>query len=62
MAEHKDLRCATYECVDISMEAVPGTRGHHDGGHLYHVEAVCSGIPCGSYNNYKELTCAVCSK
>ena len=51
-----------FECVDVSMEAIPGTLGHHDGGHLYHVEAVCSGIPCGPYNNYKELTCAVCSK
>ena len=59
MAEHKTYRCFMFECVDV---ALPGTRGHHDGGHFYHIEVVCGSMPCGPYNNYKELTCAVCSK
>ena len=62
MTEHKTYRRSMFECVDVALEAIPGTRGHHDGGHFYHVEVVCGSMPCGPYNNYKELTCAVCSK
>ena len=62
MTEHKIYRRSTFECVDVALEVIPGTRGHHDGGHLFHVEVVCGSMPCGPYNNYKELTCAVCSK
>ena len=64
MTESRIYKRFTFECVDVNMEMVPGTRGHHDAGHFFHVEAVCSGIPCGpsAYNNYKELTCALCSK
>ena len=53
---------STYACVDSSMEAVPGSAGHTDGGHFYHVEAHCNGMPCPPYNNYKELNCVICSK
>ena len=62
MAEHKIRRRTMFECVDLNMEPVPGSVGHTTGGHLEHVEAACSGIPCPPYNNYKELNCVVCSK
>ena len=62
MTERKEYRRSMFECVDISMEAIPGSRGHQDGGHFYPVEAECSGIACPPYNNFKELTCAVCTK
>ena len=51
-----------YTCVDSIMEFVPGSQNHIAGGHFYHVEAHCNGVACPPYNNYKELTCVVCSK
>ena len=48
-----------YTCVDVIMESVPGSQIE---GHFYRVEAHCNGVACPPYNNYKELTCVVCSK
>ena len=62
MSEHKINRRTMYECVDISMESIPGSQNDIDGGHFYHVEAHCNGMTCPPYNSEKELTCAVCSK
>ena len=62
MSNHHQDQRSMYECVDLALEAVPGSQGHNDGGHLFHVEASCSGLSCPPYNNYKELTCVVCSK
>ena len=62
MSEHISHRRTMYECVDVSMESIPGSQNHTDGGHFYHVEAHCNGMACPPYSNYKELTCAVCSK
>lgn len=51
------------ECVDKSMESLPGSSVNTDGALFYHVEAICGvGIPCPPYNNIKELNCVVCSK
>ena len=64
MAEHVDRSHGRtmYTCVDVIMESVPESQNHIDGGHFYHVEAHCNGVACPPYNNYKELTCVVCSK
>ena len=51
-----------YTCVDHIMESIPGSQNHTRGGHFYHVEADCNGVACPPYNDYKELTCVVCSK
>ena len=62
MAEHHNNYRTMYTCVDVIMESVPGSQNDIDGGHFYHVEAHCNGVACPPYNNYKELTCVVCSK
>ena len=51
-----------YECVDKDPESIPGTAENENGALFYHVEATCTGIPCGPYDPQKELTCAVCTK
>ena len=53
---------ATYECVDMNAESVPGSQADHSAGTLYHVEGACHGLPCPPYDAQKELTCAVCTK
>ena len=37
---------ATYECVDMNAESIPGSHADNDGGLFYHVEATCNGLPC----------------
>ena len=59
MSENIIFPRTMYECVDRSIESVPGSQGHHDGGH---VEVHCSGMACPPYDNEKELTCVVCSR
>ena len=52
-----------FVCVDSSAQPLPGGRGHTPEAHdLWHVEAYCNVIPCPPYNDYQELTCAVCSQ
>ena len=65
MSEHLNFSGRTmYTCVDVIIESVPGSQMDTvtAGGHFYHVEAHCNGVACPPYNNYKELTCVVCSK
>ncbi len=50
-----------YECVDRSIESVPGSQSYAVGGRFYHVEA-CNGMACPSYNSEKEFNCVVCQK
>ena len=52
----------TFECVDKDQNSLPGSYANTDGAVLYHVEANCNGLPCPPYNNYKELSCVVCTK
>ena len=55
MASYKGHRRTTFECVDKA--------GNTNGALFQHTEATCStGLPCGPYNNYKELNCVVCTK
>ena len=51
---------ATYECVDLNPQSVPGSHTDTNGGLFHHVEATCNGLPCPPYDPQKELTCAVC--
>ncbi|XP_066279753.1 short-chain collagen C4-like [Branchiostoma lanceolatum] len=51
-----------YVCVDEQPEAVPGGHADHNGALFYPVEARCGSLPCPSYVEGRELTCAVCTK
>ena len=62
MAEGKNNGRSTFICVDSAFESAPGSQGHAPATDLYHVEAACNGLPCPPYVNYKELTCAVCTR
>ena len=53
---------STFICVDSAFESASGSQGHRPATDLYHVEAVCNGLPCPPYVDYKELTCAVCTR
>ena len=53
---------STFECVDKDLESVPGSGEYLAAGGLFgYVEAVCNGLPCPPYNNYKEINCVVCT-
>ncbi len=58
---HGNHKRSTFECVDKDLEAVRGSSHHQANGWFGHVEAVCNGLPCRPYNNYKEINCAMCS-
>ena len=62
MTQHYTHTKATYECVNINAESIPGSSAQTDGGLFHHVEATCNGILCPPYDPQKELTCAVCTK
>ena len=62
MTEKYNHRRSTYECVDKSQEAVPGSYRNTNGALFYHVEAHCGyGLQCPPYVEEKELTCVVCT-
>lgn len=62
MAEYKNSRRSMFICVDSAFESAPGSQADAPATDLYHVEAACSGLPCPPYVDYKELTCAVCTR
>ena len=64
MSERYNHRRTMYICVDSNPDTIPGSSASSDPALLYHVEANCNGLPCGSgrYDPEKELTCAVCTK
>ena len=50
-------------CLDNDPEGIPGHQHDTNGALMYHVEAACAvGLPCGPYDNRKELSCVVCTK
>ena len=51
-----------FVCVDKDPEYVPGSQKDMNGALLYHVEGQCGSLPCLPYVQYRELTCAVCTK
>ena len=53
----------SFECIDKDLDSVSGSHADQNGNVLYHAEANCdTGLPCPPYSNFKELTCAVCTK
>ena len=51
-----------FECVDVNFESLPNTSRDTDPVTLYFTETTCNGIPCGPYQDGKEIPCAVCTK
>ena len=63
----KNAHSTKFICVDRNYQVLSRSGGDTvHASDLYHVEVDCESglIPCSStqYNNYKEVTCAVCSK
>ena len=53
---------ASFTCVDIDPELVPGEAGNANWSNdAFFVEATCDGFLCPPYNPQKELTCVVCT-
>ena len=48
MSDHYTHNKATYECVDVNAESIPGSHAN-TGGLFYYVEATCNGLPCPPY-------------
>ncbi len=62
MSGHYDFPGRTeFVCVDRDAEADYGAVDDN-GASFYPVEGICGSLPCQPYVNYRELTCAVCSK
>ena len=52
-----------YECVDKTLESLPGLNGNSDPRAFFQlVEPYCNGLSCPPYDAGKELTCAVCTR
>ena len=63
MTSDEDENRGTFVCLDRFAQKILNSSGQTEVAHdLFHVEAYCDIIPCPPYNDYKELTCAVCSK
>ena len=63
MTSTRESTRGSFICMDRSAQEIPGSGGHTEEAHdLWNVEAYCGIIPCPPYNDYQELTCAVCSK
>ena len=59
---HNHTGRSSYICVDKAFGAASGSGSQTLAAGLYHVEATCNGLPCPPYVDYKELTCAVCTR
>ncbi|CAI9721809.1 Hypothetical predicted protein [Octopus vulgaris] len=59
---YKSAGRTEYICVDKEAEA--DTKGYENknGALLYHVQAMVGSLPSPPYENYREITCVVCSK
>lgn len=62
MSGASGVSASMYECVDKSLESIPGSDGDFPGSQFWHVEGVCNGLGCPPYSEGKELKCVVCSK
>jgi len=55
---HNQEGSSMYNCIDKSLEQIPGSGSDTDGHRLFTIQAVCSHfIPCSA----TELTCVVCT-
>jgi len=66
MSEHYNHYRSQYVCIDRSFSSESNSKANHNGLRFFTVEAVCGSLDCGdrydTYNDYKELTCVVCTK
>ena len=61
-AEYDSYHRSSFECVDSSPEAIPGSSSHLNGALFYYVGATCNGLDCPPYENNRILSCTVCTK
>ena len=63
MSAYQGYKRTMFVCLDKDPQTVPGHQHQTEGTVMYHVEAECTvGLPCGPYDNRKELSCVVCTK
>ena len=62
MAARYNQYRSTFECVDKVPEKVSGGNENKNGALFYFVEPRCGSLPCPSYDEQKEMTCAVCTR
>ena len=62
MSSRHDLRRTEYTCVDAAFKPVANTSQNKDGLLFYLVQGRCGTLPCPSYDETKDITCAVCTK
>ncbi|CAH1225152.1 MARCO [Branchiostoma lanceolatum] len=63
MAErHNHAGAKEFVCVDEQPEAAQGGQASQNQALFFPVEARCGSLPCPSYVEGRELTCAVCTK
>ena len=57
---HSQEGCTMYNCIDVSLEQIPGSGGNQNGHQLYTIDTHSSQfLP---YDSGYALSCAVCSK
>lgn len=62
MSARHDYFRTEYTCVDGAFKPVPNSSQNRDGLLFYPVQGRCGTLPCPSYDETKDLTCAVCTK
>ena len=53
---------STYECMDVSPEAITAGHADQDGALFYHVETRCGCLACPPYEHTKEVLSAASSQ
>ena len=54
--------CSQYTCLDTALKPVNESSADKNGLLFYFVEGNFGSLPCPSYDNNKEISCAVCTK
>jgi len=60
-ASYTDRQRTEFICLDGEPEAIPGGQADDNQGVIYPVQLGCGSLPCSTYTNGNEVTCAVCS-
>ncbi|EDO39588.1 predicted protein, partial [Nematostella vectensis] len=61
-SSHLHKHPTDYICVDVRPETTKGGEAGLMGSLLTTVGGRCGALPCAPYFEYRELTCAVCTK
>ena len=63
MSEYYGYQRTMFVCVDKDAQALSDSVENTDGALMYHVSVDCGyGLPCGPYEDPKDLACVVCTK